>query len=334
MIGGRRGIAFAVLVLGCIVGIGVAIVAGIAQSEGPGGASTGSRALIDAQAEGRPVVLFRALVPGRPAGEGQMAVSAGAQPAPRTRAGMRCDRSYFAAGNGICLGRSTGFAEGYEARVFDRELRIRSRIVVEGVPSRARVSSDGRYGTVTMFVTGHSYAEAGAFSTQTTLLDLRRGRKIAQLEEFAVMHGRRRVTAIDVNFWGVTFVPGDSDRFYATLATGGKTYLIEGSVSRRTARVLHTNVECPSVSPDGTRIAYKRRTDSDSNPWRLTVLDLATMRETPLTETRSVDDQAEWLDDDRVLYGIDGELRVVRADGTGEPARYMAAADSPAVVRR
>ena len=53
------------------------------------------------------------------------------------------------------------------------------------------------------------------------------------------------------------------------MATGGKTYLIEGSVAERTARVLHENVECPSLSPDGTRIAYKSRTDSDDVPWRL-----------------------------------------------------------------
>ena len=98
--------------------------------------------------------------------------------------------------------------------------------------------------------------------------------------------------------------------------------------------MLHENVECPSISPDGTRIAYKRRTGSASDPWRLTVLDLATMRETPLAETRSVDDQAEWLDDDRVLYGIDGAVWVVRADGKGEPSRYLTEADSPAVVRQ
>jgi hypothetical protein len=331
----NRVIAFAVLALACVAGVAVAVVAGIAQSDGAGETSgAGRRALSDAGAAGRTVVVFRALKAGRPEGEGQMAVSAAAQPAPRTLESMRCDRSYFAAGRGICVARGGGFAEGYEARVFDPEFRVGARIPVDGVPSRARVSSDGRYGTVTMFVTGHSYADAGAFSTQTTLLDLRGGKAIADLEEFAVMRGQHRVTAVDANFWGVTFAPGDSDTFYATLATAGKTYLIKGSVSGRTARVLHANVECPSISPDGTRIAYKRRTRSDSDPWRLTVLDLATMRETPLAETRSVDDQAEWLDDDRVLYGIDGAIWVVSADGTGKPSRYMAEADSPAVVRR
>jgi hypothetical protein len=329
-----RVIAFAALALACIAGVAVAVVAGIAQSDDSTPAATGSlSALPDAAASGRSVVVFRALKPGAPEGQGQMAVSAAAQPAPRTLEAMRCDRSYFAAGKGICLARGSGFAAGYEARVFDDRFDIGAKIPVDGVPSRARVSPDGRYGSVTLFVTGHSYTEAGAFSTQTTLLDLRSGEAIADLEDFAVRRGQKLVTAVDVNFWGVTFVPGDSDRFYATLATGGKTYLIEGSVSRREARVLHTNVECPSISPDGTRVAYKRRTGSDANPWRLTVLDLATMRETPLAETRSVDDQAEWLDDGRVLYGLGGEVWVVPADGTGKPERFMAAADSPAVVR-
>ena len=63
------------------------------------------------------------------------------------------------------------------------------------------------------------------------------------------------------------------------------------------------------------------------------MLDLTTMRETPLSEQRSVDDQAEWLDDGRVLYGVDGSVWVARADGTGEPRRYIAGADSPVSVR-
>ena len=200
------------------------------------------------------------------------------------------------------------------------------------MPSRARVSPDGRYGSVTFFVQGHAYAEAGSFSTRTTLIDLQRGEKIAELEQFTVTRAGRQVTAADANFWGVTFAH-DGDRFYATMATGGKTYLIRGSVAASTARVIHENVECPSLSPDGTRLAYKKRVSSGTKPWRLAVLDLRTMRETLLEETRSVDDQVEWLDDNRALYGVDGEIWVVRADGGGQPRRFMAAAESPAVVR-
>ena len=87
------------------------------------------------------------------------------------------------------------------------------------------------------------------------------------------------------------------------------------------------------VFPDGTRIAYKERVDGAGGPWRLTVLDLATRRETPVAERRSVDDQAEWLDGERLLYGLDGQVWAARADGTGAPVPFRRAADSPAVVR-
>jgi dipeptidyl aminopeptidase/acylaminoacyl peptidase len=194
------------------------------------------------------------------------------------------------------------------------------------------VSPDGRYGSVTQFVAGHSYADVGGFSTTTTLIDLRTARKIGQLEDFAVTRDGRELTAKDVNFWGVTFAR-DHDRFYATLATGGKIYLVEGSVRARTMKTIHDGVECPSLSPDGTRIAYKKRVGAGGKRWRLYVLDLRTMRETPLAETRSVDDQAEWLDDAHVLYGLHESIWMVPADGGGRPLTYAPQADSPAVVR-
>ena len=251
-----------------------------------GGERGGAPGASDAAARGESVVVFRSLKAGRPEGDGQMAVSSAAQPAPRTLEALRCDRSYFAAGHGICLARGSGFAQGYQVRLFDREFQPGARIDVDGVPSRARVSSDGRYGAVTMFVTGHSYAAAGTFSTQTTLIDVRRGAKLADLEDFKVMRGQRLVTAVDVNFWGVTFAPGDSDTFYATLATGGKTYLIKGSVQRAhragPARERRVPVALARRHPDRLQEPHGLGRD----PWRLTVLDLATMRETPLAETR------------------------------------------------
>ena len=67
--------------------------------------------------------------------------------------------------------------------------------------------------------------------------------------------------------------------------------------------------------------------------WRLYTLNLETMQETPLAETRNVDDQAEWLDDGRVLDGLDESIWVVAADGSSEPRRLLSSADSPAVVR-
>ena len=312
----------------CVLAAAVAVALGISGREDNGSVSAGAaKALPEARAAGRATVLFRSL-----AHRSQVVIAPAARPDEQTLTGLHCDRVYFAGGRGLCLKRGGGFAAGYRAEVFGPDLRVSHALGVTGIPSRARVSPDGRYGAVTLFVTGHAYADPGTFSTQTTIIDMATGGKIADLEQFTVFRGSKQVTATDVNYWGVTFAR-DSDRFYATLATGGKTYLIEGSVSQRRAHVIHENVECPSLSPDGTRIAYKKRTGSSSAPWHLTVLDLATMRETPISDERSVDDQVEWLDDAHVLYGIDGAVWEANADGTGEPQRYIARADSPAAVR-
>lgn len=317
---------FVIVAVACVAAAAAAIASAVIGT-GPGEASGDVRAtLASAREAGRPVTLFRSLARGT---RDQIGVLAGAG---ATLSSLRCERVHSNGATGLCLARGGGFASGYRARVLGPDLRMRHELDVAGIPSRARVSGDGRVGAVTMFVTGHAYADAGTFSTQTTLIDLRDGAKIAELEDFTVSRNGRVVTAEDLNFWGVTFADG-GDRFYATLATGGRTYLVRGSIRDRSMRTLHENVECPSLSPDGTRIAYKKRVGGGEEPWRLTVLDLATMRETPLGETHGFDDQAEWLDDEQVLYGLDGEIRVVAADGSGAPRRYRAAADSPAAVR-
>jgi hypothetical protein len=320
---------FVIVAVACLATAVAAVTVGVLQA-GPGQASEGASSALDsARAAGRSMVVMRSLA--SETRDQVELVQAGDAGSPPEVSDLRCERVHFNAGTGVCVARGGGFAAGYGARIFGSDLRVSHEIDLAGVPSRARVSRDGRLGAVTMFVTGHSYA-GDSFSTETTLLDLRAGTKIGNLEEFTVSRHGRVVTAVDVNFWGVTFAE-DGDTFYATLATGGKTYLVRGSIRDRTMRTLHENVECPSLSPDGTRIAYKQRAGSGENPWRLAVLDLATMQETVLPGTDGLDDQAEWLDDDRILYGADGEVRVVAADGSGPPATFRAGADSPAVIR-
>jgi Tol biopolymer transport system component len=216
------------------------------------------------------------------------------------------------------------------AYIFGPDFQPRHKIPLNGSPTRARVSPDGRYAATTAFVFGHSYADAN-FSTQTTIIDVASGTPLGDLERFTVLGNGQRIRSPDFNFWGVTFAR-DSNRFYATLRTAGKTYLVEGDVAARTMRVLRENVECPSLSPDNTRLAFKKLV-GDGPAWRLHVLDLATMTETAAAETRSIDDQVEWLDDQQIVYAFGADLWVARADGKGAPRTLLSQALSPAVVR-
>ena len=324
-----RGRLFAVLAVACfIVAAGAVISAVIAQRTGATAAAPHVAAFE------RPYLVFRSLNPKAGRSEfGELASTSVAAPGrDRRLSGRICDRLHATAAAGICVGRGDSLLGAYEAQLLAVDGRVRDSIDLTGIPSRARVSADGRYGATTTFVTGHSYASPGAFSTQTLLIDMREGEVIADLETFTVARAGRVVDAADVQFWGVTFAR-DSDRFYATLATGGSTYLIAGRVSTRTARVMRDNVECPSLSPDGTRIGYKKLVGTKVKTWRFHVLDLASGTETPLAETRSVDDQLEWLDDGHLLYGEGDSIWTVPADGTGVARRYLAGAGSPALVR-
>lgn len=253
---------------------------------------------------------------------------------------LGCERVYFSSGRGVCLVADRGVFTSYYAVSFNEELRAGWKIKLEGTPSRTRVSPSGRLASVTVFLSGHSYT-ATTFSTRTTILDAATGALIADLDEFAVTKDGAEFKSKDFNFWGVTFARNE-DRFFATLWSAGKTYLIEGNLAARTAKVIHENVECPSLSPDNTRIAFKRRMEGGPRPWRIHVLDLHSMNETALAETRNVDDQVEWLDDRSVLYALSQsetgssastDIWVVAADGTGSPRKLLVGGFSPAVVR-
>lgn len=269
----------------------------------------------------------------------------GAPPAERAVSPLKCARVHFAGGRGVCLTVKRNVLSTYSALVFDDRFRVLRTIDLAGLPSRVRVSPDGQRAATTVFVGGDSYATAG-FSTRTHFVDLATGRSLGDLERFSVQKDGKRFAAVDFNFWGVTFA-ADPNLFYATLGTGGRTYLVEGDLRTRQADVVHDNVECPSLSPDGRRVAFKKSVGSGIGPvrWRLSVLDLDTMEEVQLAETRSVDDQVIWLDDDRVAYGLtsDGDplpstdggqstiltdTWVVSADGTGAPEVYLPAASS------
>ncbi|MEU4803643.1 hypothetical protein [Actinosynnema sp. NPDC023587] len=224
-----------------------------------------------------------------------------------------CARRSSAAGTSACLRALPGLPPVVELAVTSGGRETRHE--VPGIPSRLQVSPSGRMVSWTVFVSGDSYNTAG-FSTRTGILDTSTDELRKSVEDIPLTVDGERYSAPDLNFWGVTFTADDST-FYATAASRGRTHLIRADYRTWEADALRDNVECPSLSPDGTRLAFKKKVEP--GPWRLHVLDLRTMAETPLAETRSVDDQAVWPDAGTVGYGLAGGTWTVPADGSGTP---------------
>ena len=254
---------------------------------------------------------------------------------------LTCEVAYVGHQHGICMTAQRGVVTTYTAQFFDaKTFQITSEIVLKGIPSRTRISADDKLGALTVFVTGHGYTSLD-FSTQTLIFDMQTGHVLADLETFEVTQDDKLIKAADFNFWGVTFAH-DSNRFFATLSTAGKHLLIEGNVTEHKARVVREHVECPSLSPDGRKIAYKRRLISEGRiGWQLQVFDLESQTDTELSEKRSIDDQLEWLDANTVLYSVpetatdetpSTEVWMAAIDGQA-PRRLLQKAYSPAVVR-
>lgn len=337
--------AFVVLCVACVAVIAVTVVRAIGRDKRP---SDGTEVAPPDQAS---VVAADGLLFRNTTQEltfGRLAVGDAGPGATRRVAPLKCSRVAYAAGRGLCLTVKRNVISNYSALVFNERFEVERTIQLAGIPSRTRISPGGTTAATTVFVFGHSYAD-GNFSTRTSFIDLESGTLLEDMERFAVFKDGDRISAVDFNFWGVTFI--DDNRFYATLGTGGKTHLIEGDVAARSARVMRDNVECPSLSPDGRQIAFKKQVSSGIGPvrWRLSVLDLRTGREHELAETRSVDDQVTWLDQGRILYTLtedgkatpstdDGQssfstdVWVTPADGGGRPERLLRGASSPIVL--
>lgn len=282
-----------------------------------------------------PFVLFRNASPGDLYGRLAIVPLPIAERA-RLIAPLSCERVHYAAGWGVCMvSDETRLPVRYEAYVFDRYFTRGPAIRLTGPPIRARVSPDGRRAALTVFERGHSYADE-AFSTRTIVIETASGRRLADLEDFAVQKDGIPFKAVDFNFWGVTFAR-DGDRFFATLKTHGERYLVKGSVDARQAVVMRADVECPSLSPDETLLVFKKPLKRGVG-WHLHVLHLATGTERPLNQVRrSVDDQVDWFDESHVVYhdaASEGTgIWILSVDGVTPPRLIVPNAYSPAVNR-
>src|SRR6266511_813926 len=227
---------------------------------------------------------------------------------PRFIETLFCEVAHVAGGRGICLAANRGLFTTYAAKLFDaKTFKVIAEFPLKGVPSRCRMSSDGKLAALTMFIS----RDGQTFSNK------------------------------DFNFWGVTFTP-DTRHFYATLSTNWQHFLIKGDIAKHSASVIHDNVECPSLSPDASRVAYKKRLTVDGRVfWQLHILDMKTNQETPLAEKRSVDDQLEWLDNGHVLYSLpetengssaSTDIWLAAIDGASAPRLFLKKAYSPSMA--
>jgi hypothetical protein len=287
--------------VGALVASGIVIGIVLGSHGSGGGAKEVAVTASGAKAVGRDTVLFRATALDRNFGRLAL-VPSGDPHGPRSLSRLTCDRADFAGGRGLCVSKAKGLFGSTQALVFDDEFRTLHSIEVTGIPSLARVSPDGRYGAVTNFV-GDGGDDSSGFSPQTDLIDMQAGTVLFDLEKLRVRYNGETFAGADFSFRCVTFA-ADSQHFYATLGTGGRTYLIEANVTTRQASVLRPDVDCPSLSPDGKHIALKARDPGPVVRWRLSVLDLSTLVDHPVAETRDVDDQVAWLDNNTLMYGV------------------------------
>lgn len=321
----------AVIIAGAAV-YGVTAFLGYQQRQSAGSAADAATAPLSG-----PRIVFRNTAKGQ--GYGHVAaVPLQDHAGPRTIGGQACDRVYETEKNLMCLRVNRGVVTTFEAVLFDASgTRLRSW-PLPGIPSRTRISPDSRLVASTAFVTGMSYASVG-FSTQSVIAGTG-GHQYGNLEDFTTTIDGKTLSATDRNFWGVTFA-GDDTTFYATAATGGKTWLVRGNLAQRTMTALRQDAECPSLSPDGLHVAYKKNVSHGPvSFWSLAVLDLKTGVERVLAEKRSVDDQVEWLDNANILYGLprsgaagDSDVWRIPIDGITPPRLFIQHAWSPSVVR-
>ena len=249
---------------------------------------------------------------------------------------LECARIDLNENGGVCLAAGSGISGSGQGLITDAGLVPRTTFGLT-TPSRAAVSPDGSIIAWTGFTRGHSYLDAGEFATLTQVISVSR-RVAADLETtFVTYDGDDVVRNLDRNYWGVSFV--DNDHFFATVGYDGTTAVVEGRISNSRLDVVFENATCPEVSPDGSTVVAK---EQRGDRFQLVAIDVETGDRRDLGETRSVDDQVEWLDADTIVYGLPNpdegtaaqpvfDVWVLDIEPGASPRLLLPFADSPAV---
>jgi len=262
--------------------------------------------------------------------------------------GPVCERAHASAGMAVCLEPdSAALVPTWTARILDFTNGSLPEIFSENAPrpSRARVDPRGARVAFTGFVTGHDYLAVGEFASETTYVDFSRNGQVYKAAAIRESEVEERFRAVDGNWWGVTFDPTSKDHVYLTYGSGGQTEIVRSDQLRLRFNSAIDDASCPSVSPDGELMVFKRAIEGEDAPMSLVVRGLNTGEERVLNEERFVDDQVEWLDNETILYGL---AREDSADGPqvsydiwslditdpeAEPELHVAFADSPGIYR-
>lgn len=260
----------------------------------------------------------------------------------RTLLDRECMRVHINADHGVCLSRDSGIVPQFTTTFFESiNPNVEIKSYPSALPSRARISPEGRFSAVTAFVTGGSYADIGGeASTLVTIDEIESTALLRGARQFDVISDEPRFNNLDPQFWGISFV--DENEVYITGFYGEEPEIMHGYLEDMTLEPTGWVGSCPSVSPDGKTLVFKEMLPNGD--FELVAVDVETQTKWKLGETRSVDDQVEWLDNDTILYALHPEggdtalqpefdiWMIDIAEGS-EPELFLPNADSPAVAR-
>ena len=280
-----------------------------------------------------PFVMFRTLAPADRYGRVAM-LSAVTPDATRAFTALSCARVHYAGGTGLCLVEEReGNHVVQAAYVFDSSFTRGQRLLLSGIPTRARVSPNGRRAAITVYGEEQMPDGQERLATDSILIDLPDGNVLARLREFVVDGPGKPASGVALDYSSVAFAR-DPDRFYATLGTTSNWYIVSGSVGTRRLTIVAEGLASEALSPDEAQLAVKQRV-GERGFWQAMVFDIVSKSARPLSHTRSIDDQIEWLDRDHVAYHDATEqgtgIWTLAIDGRSPPRLLIADAYSPAV---